>query len=52
MTEPDSMVEDSFEKARAAFFGTEIATPRPTEPPTEFPKMQNDSSRKDAPAKD
>jgi hypothetical protein len=39
------MVEDSFEKARAAFFGTATTKSRATKPQTEFPKAHNDSSR-------
>jgi hypothetical protein len=38
-------MEDSFEKARAAFFGTATTIPRATKPLTELPKAQKDPSR-------
>src|SRR5580700_3090164 len=37
----DLMAEDSFEKARKAFFGTATTTPRPSVSPAEFLKPRN-----------
>lgn len=51
MSASDRMTEDSFEKARAAFFGTPIATPLQNESPAECPKTQKDGSREDGRAK-
>jgi hypothetical protein len=40
----NSTGEDSFEKARKAFFGTATTTPKPGAPPTEFLKPRNDAA--------
>jgi len=37
------MPEDSFEKARKAFFGIATTTPQPVIPPAEFLTLQNDA---------
>lgn len=37
------MPEDSFEKARKAFFRTATTTPQPTMPPAEFLTPQDDA---------
>jgi len=37
------MPEDSFEKARKAFFSTATTTPQPIMPPAEFLTTQNDA---------
>ncbi len=47
MTPSDGMTEDSFEKARAEFFGTAITPPLQNESPAECPKSQTDTSRED-----
>lgn len=36
--------EDSFERARAAFFGTATSTARPAKPLTTLPNAQKDAS--------
>ena len=51
MTASTPMMEDSFEKARTAFFGTATATPRATKPLTGFPKAQKDTSRENGQSK-
>jgi hypothetical protein len=47
MTPSDRMTEDSFEKARAEFFGTAITTPLENESVAECPKTAKDTSRED-----
>jgi hypothetical protein len=39
------MAEDSFEKARKAFFGTATTTPKPSVPPAEFLKPRNKATQ-------
>jgi hypothetical protein len=51
MAAANPMMQDSFEKARAAFFGTATKNSRATKPLTEFPKAQKDPSREDRPSK-
>jgi hypothetical protein len=48
MSPANQIIEDSFEKARAAFFGTANTTPLQNEAPTERPKAQIDASPEDA----
>jgi hypothetical protein len=45
MKQANPTVEDSFEKARKAFFGTEKKRTEPNVTPTEFSKTPSDSSR-------
>ena len=47
MSPANQIIEDSFEKARAAFFGTPTATPLQNESPAERPKTQIDTSPED-----
>jgi hypothetical protein len=51
MTPSNRITEDSFEKARAAFFGTTITPPLQNEPQAESPKAQKDTSREDGRSK-
>jgi hypothetical protein len=51
MTPSNPMTEDSFEKARAAFFGTAIATPLQDESVAECPETQKDALRGDSRSK-
>ena len=44
MKQPHPNVEDSFEKARRAFFGTASTTAKQSWPFTEFLKPQNDAA--------
>jgi hypothetical protein len=44
MTTPNHITEDSFERARAAFFGTATITSRPAKPLTTLPNAQKDAS--------
>jgi hypothetical protein len=48
MSAANQIIEDSFEKARAAFFGTPTATPLQNASPAERPKTQKDTSPEDA----
>lgn len=48
MASANRMTEDSFEKARAAFFGTAISTPLESESPLERTKTPKDTSPEDA----
>ncbi len=48
MSPANQIIEDSFEKARAAFFGTATATPLQNESSVERPQTQKDSSPEDA----
>jgi len=45
----DNPPEDSFEKARRAFFETENATPAPSAPPDGMPDALNESSAGEKP---
>lgn len=47
MTPSNPMTEDSFDKARAAFFGTASTTPLQDESLAESPETQKDTSRED-----
>jgi hypothetical protein len=44
------MAEDSFEKAREAFFGTVKTSPKPSASPAEFVKPRNEAPQKKSPA--
>jgi hypothetical protein len=44
MKRPHPNLEDSFEKARRAFFGTASTTAKQNGPSTEFLKLQNDAT--------
>lgn len=48
MAPANRITEDSFEKARAAFFGTAVSTPLQSESPAERPKAPKDTSPEDA----
>lgn len=48
MSPANQIIEDSFEKARTAFFGNATATPPQNESPAERPKTQKDTSPEEA----